>query len=271
MSFFKYMFIPLSMLLLVTACNAETTPEPQMPTSTISVEPISTPLPTETNSVTESVSISELDLIAVKFIDPERVVPADLDPVTQAQAVVSQYLQTTGDGSNLWAGGSIMDSNHFFLEVEALSHDSPNLISVTFPLHLSITEEADSLTDLNILSPMGGGGGGIAKNFPSLPLQAGEFELIPDDPTSVILMKAVEQLSYNFTMSCLQSGVFDLQFEIPYSVTGNMTEAEHTFEYGIQVVCPESATLWLLSDPDSGQIENGGRWFFQDGRYVLQN
>ena len=240
-----------------------------MPTSTMSVEPASTPIPKETELVSESAP-SEPDLIAVKFIDSERVIPADLDPASQPQEAVSQYLQTTNDGSNLWAGGSTMDSNYFALDIVPVSHDTPELISVTFPLNLSVTKIADSLANLNFLSPMSGGGGGVAKNFPSLPLQAGEFEMMPDDPSPVILMKDVQQLSYNFFMPCVQTGVFDLQFMIPYSVTGNMVTQERTFDYTIQIVCPESATLWLLSDPNVGRIKNGGTWIFQDGRYAPQ-
>lgn len=270
MRIFKTLFIPLSMFLLMTACNTGVVPEPPMPTSTtIPVEPPSTPLPTETKSVTEPMA-DEPDLIAVKFIDSERVIPAALDPTSQSQEMVSQYLQTTGDGSNLWAGGSIQGSNFYSLEILPASYDLPELISVTFPLYLNVTKTTDSLSDANIIFPTRGGGGGNSKFFPSLPLQEGSFELMPDEPAPVILMKDVQQLFYFFDMPCVQTGVFDLQFSIPYSVTRNMVTQESIFEYTIQLACPESATLWLLSDPNAGQIENGGTWIFQGGRYVPQ-
>ena len=212
---------------------------------------------------------SDPDLIAVKFIDPERVIPAGLDPALQPQEVVSQYLQKTRDGSNLWAGGSVVGSNFYMLEILLISQDLPELISVAFPLRLKITEKIESLKDVSILSLMGGGGGvRELKVFPSLSLQAGEFEMMPDDPSPVILMKDVRQLTYFFDMSCVHSGVFDLQFTIPYSVTGNMVTKERTLDYTTQLVCPEFASLWHLSDPNAGQLENVGTWIFQDGRYV---
>jgi len=93
---------------------------------------------------------------------------------------------------------------------------------------------------------------------------------MPDEPDPVILMKDVQQLSYIFEMPCAQAGMFDLQFVIPYSVSGNKVTKERTFDYTIQIACPESANLWLLSDSNAGQIENGGTWIFQGGRYVLQ-
>jgi hypothetical protein len=270
MSYFKSVFASLLLLLLMTACNAESTLEPPVPTAIMTVETVSTPLPIETEPVSESVG-GDPDLIAVKFIDAARVIPAGLDPSSQSQEVVSQYLQTTGDGSNLWAGGLIGDSNIFFLEIVGVNQDLPNIISVTFPLRLKIVEKIESIEDVSMLSPMGGGGGGgELKIFPSLSLQAGEFEMMPDDPSPVNLMKDVQQLTYFFDMSCAHSGVFDLQFTIPYSVTGNMVTQERTLDYTIQLVCPESATLWHLSDPNTGQIENGGTWIFQDGRYVPQ-
>jgi hypothetical protein len=274
MNYFKCVFASLLLLSLITACNAELIADAPLPTATIPAEIVSTPFPTETEPVSES-TMSEPDLIAVKFNDPERVVPADLDPATQPQEVISQYLQTIGDGSNLWAGGSVQSSNIFTLEILSVSHDLPELISVTFPLYLKITKTTDSISisisisNSNILFPMGGGGGGgNTKFFSSISLQAGEFELMPDEPDPVILMKDVQQLFYFFDMPCIQTGVFDLQFVIPYSVTGNMVTQERTFEYTIQLACPESATLWLLSDPNTGQIKNGGRWFFQDAQYV---
>ena len=94
MSYFKSVFASLLLLLLITACNSATTPELPMPTSIMPVEPASAPIPKETELVSESGS-SEPDLIAVKFIDSERVIPADLDPASQPQEAVSQYLQTT--------------------------------------------------------------------------------------------------------------------------------------------------------------------------------
>jgi hypothetical protein len=268
MNYFKSMFASLLLLSLITACNAEIIDEAPLPTATIPVEIVSTPLPTETEPVSES-TMSEPDLIAVKFNDPGRVVPADLNPATQSQEVVSQYLQTIKDGSNLWAGGSIQSSNLFTLEILPVSHDLPELISVTFPLYLNVTKTTDSLSNANLFSPMGGGGGGgNTKFFPSISLQTGEFELMPDEPDPVILIKDVQQLFCFFDMPCIQTGVFDLLFVIPYSVTGNMVTQERTFEYTIQFACTESATLWLLSDPNTGQIENGGRWFFQDAQFV---
>ena len=269
MKYIKSVFTSLLLLLLMTACNSRTTPEPPMPTAIMPVEPVSTPLSIETEPASESAT-GEPDLIAVKFIETERVIPVSLDPVSESQDVASQYLQATDDGSNLWAGGSIRDSNFFSLEIVSLNHDSPDLISVTFPLNLNITKATDSTTDLNILSPTAGGGGGAAIIFPSLPLQAGEFELMPDDPNSVTLMKDIQQPFYFFNMPCVQTGVFDLQFMIPYNVTGNMVTQERTFDYTIQIVCPESATLWRLADPSSGQIENEGRWKFQNNHYILQ-
>ena len=269
MNYFKSVFTFLLLLLFITACNSETTPELPTPSPTIPVEAVSTPLPIETEPVPESVT-GEPDLIAVKFMDANRVIPAGLDPVSQPQEAVSQYLQTTNDGSNLWAGSSVRGSNFFTLEILPVRHDFPELITVTFPLHLNVTKTTDSLSNSNVISPMGGGGGGNTKFFPSLSLQAGEFELMPDEPEPVILMKDVQQLSYIFEMPCAQAGMFVLQFVIPYSVTGNMVTQERTFEYTIQIACPESANLWLLSDPNAGQIENGGTWIFQGGRYVPQ-
>lgn len=94
--------------------------------------------------------------------------------------------------------------------------------------------------------------------------------MMPDDPSPVILMKDVQQLTYFFDMSCVHSGVFNLQFTIPYSVTGNTVTQERTLDYTIQLVCPESATLWRLADLSSGQIENEGHWKFQNNHYILQ-
>ena len=93
--------------------------------------------------------------------------------------------------------------------------------------------------------------------------------MMPDDSSPVVLMKDVQQLTYFFDMSCVHSGAFNLRFTIPYSVTGNMETEERTLDYTIQLFCPESATLWHLSDPDAGQIESVGTWIFQDGRYKL--
>jgi len=172
MNYFKSVFTLL--LLLVTACNSETTPEPPIPTSTVPVETVSTPLPIENEPVSEATA-DEPDLIAVKFMDTNRVIPAGLDPVSQPREAISQYLQTTNDGSNLWAGCSVRGSNFFTLEILPVSHDLPELISVTFPLYLNVTKTTDSLSNSNVISLMGGGGGGNTKFFPSFSLQAGEF------------------------------------------------------------------------------------------------
>ena len=95
--------------------------------------------------------------------------------------------------------------------------------------------------------------------------------MMPDDPSPVTFNEGCTTTHVQFfDMPCVHSGVFDLQFTIPYSVTGNMVTQERTFDYTIQLVCPESATLWHLSDPNAGQMENGGTWIFQDGRYAPQ-
>lgn len=271
MNYKKYACIIFLMTLLLTACNAGTSQEtpapPSTPTVLVPTKTVTIPEPQKTEPVLIE-SDDEPALLSIKFVGFERVLPADMDIATQSEAVVSQYAQMTGAGSNLWAAGSIQDIIFFSLKVESVNQDAPELISATFPIQLHVTETDITQEDVHILSQIGAGGGRESIYFSTLPLQAGEFELTPDDPSPVILTKEVEQISYDFTMSCTQSGVFELDFKIPYTVTGNMETSEYVHEYTIQVICPETATLWYLMDLDNGQIENGGRWAFQGTHYV---
>ncbi len=253
--------------LFIAACSAKTIQEAPTPTILVPTETLPTPLPTATQPVIEKAA-DEPDLISVHFIDSEQVIPADMDIALQEQEVVSQFSQITSDGSNLWAAGSIQDINFFTLKINTLNQDLPEAISISFPLQLDITESADPYADVNIISLIGSGGGAESRYFPTPPLQTGAFELTPDEPSPVNLTDEADQIAFDFAMSCQQSGAFDLNFKIPYTVEGNEKTKEHSFEYGIQIVCPETATLWYLMDKDNGQIEDGGRWIFQDTHYV---
>jgi len=182
----KYGLTVLMVALLVTACNAGTPQEPQAPalTPTLSVPTKTSTIPVPQNTepvLTESVD--EPDLLSVKFVSFERVLPADMDIATQSEAVISQYAKITGDGSNLWAAGSIQEIIFFSLMVESVNQDAPELISATFPLQLRVTETTITQEDVHILSQIGAGGGRESRYFSALPLQAGEFELSPDDPS----------------------------------------------------------------------------------------
>ena len=270
----KYSMIFITGILLLSGCASKTAAEAPMPSVAVSEEvlptlaPTSIPLPSETPMVAQ-VETDLFDPVTVKFVSGERVVPADMDLVSLPQEVVAQYTQVIADGSNSWAGASIKDANHFLLQIDATDPNAADLLKVFFPIHLSIKNFNAPLNDVNLLMPMSGGGG-VMKSFAPLALQAGEYDFLPDDPSPLILKKDVEEIFYLFHMPCVQSGAFDLNFTIPYTLMGNQVERDYTYEYTVQLICPQSVNLWILPHEMEGEIENGGRWVFQGDRYVQQ-
>lgn len=71
MKYSKSMFVSLLVFLPLTACTAETIIETPSPTSTAPIDQVSATASTNTEPFSEVVA-SDPDLIAVKFIDPER-------------------------------------------------------------------------------------------------------------------------------------------------------------------------------------------------------
>ena len=119
-----------------------------------------------------------------------------------------------------------------------------------------------------MVAPMGGGGGGDIKVFAPFPLQAGEFDVMPDDPSPVTLsLSDIPSFPYMFTMTCQQAGLFDLTFTIPYSVTEASGSQDRAAIYTVLFACPQSATVWGIGGLE---LQKMNQIVFQNGEYVVQ-
>jgi len=260
----KSILFLLILLLLTSGCA---TPAPGTPVPTGMNTPIAPASPTASaEAQVVPTQDAQPDLIKVGLLDSFRVIPANLDPVSQAQEITSQYRSVTTGSSETWAGGTVMAGHRFSLVIDSLSQSAQESITLKVPIHLTITAANTSADGLNILAPMGGGGGG-GITFPVMPLKPGEFDLMPDNPGPVILTADMPGNSYDLDMSCQQAGVFDLKFNIPYAVSAAAGTQERAMIYSISLACPQNETVWML-DSVTGQITNRGQWALQNGQYT---
>lgn len=248
--------------------------EAATPTLQYTETPANTPTPvapTETQIIPTPTAL-EPDLIEAGFSPWDRLIPADLDPTTQSKEIAAEYESVNQDGSNSWAGaivGDYGDYGGFTLDIKPLTQK--RMITLKYPVHVSIKLADASVDDLNLVNPLGGGGGGSYKQFPLLPLQTGEYDLLPDDPSPVdLVLPDMPDLSYYFTASCRQAGRFDLTFTIPYSVTEPSGIRQRVKIYMVSLVCPQSAVLWALTHDgnDIAYLEKMSQWVFEDGHYI---
>jgi hypothetical protein len=211
----QFMFV---LLLLVTGCGSP---------ATVAPIPTNTPFPPAPTSVLTEVQVvpnqaqyvpaqASAGLIKIYFDHSIRLIPATLDPEKQSGEIAAQYQDVVSKRSETWAGGMISKEGSLLLQINPVSQDK--IITLKYPVHLSVVQTNASVDNLNMIMPMGGGGGGGGdiKVFSRLPLQTGEFDLMPEDsnPTTLSFL-----FPYLFNVTCQQAGMFDLIFRIPYSVT----------------------------------------------------
>ena len=268
MNTIKYSIPLILIFMLVAGCAA--------PTEASSPAPINTSTPlssaTATFSATADAGTSFVPIIKIKlgFNDSIRVIPSNLDPNTQAAEIISQYQQVLSNQSEIWYGGTISGTHSFSFEVSTLSQDPGETVALQFPIHLILSRTNEPVDGVNIISPMGGGGGGEALVFQDFGLQAGEMDLVPDNSTPFALqVDNTPSVYFDFAASCQQAGVYKLEFSIPYTITDNAgTQLDASSFYIVSLVCAQTATHWLWDGEN--QMMQAGRWIFQNGQYVQQ-
>lgn len=256
----------LVLLLLATGCSSPATvvskPTDTLPPPTptaISSETLMVPIPPQDTPVQASAG-----LIKIRFEQPIRVIPDALNPESQPAEIIAQYRDITSTMSEAWAGGTTSKAGAFSLLIDPASNDKT--ISLIFPVHVKITKKDVSIENLNLIVPMGGGGGagGDFRIFSELMLQDGEYDLPPTDPNPALLSPL---FPYTFNVTCSQPGAFDLTFAIPYSLGDASVTEELTDMYTVSIICPLSLTLW---GEQNGQLQKIVRLMFQNGEYIQQ-
>ncbi|KAA0255422.1 MAG: hypothetical protein EDM79_20605 [Chloroflexi bacterium] len=212
-------------------------------------------------------------MLQIGFSAPQRLIPASLDPTTQAPEVISQFGQILSNQSERWYAGTIEGLHRVSLEINSLSTDPTETVRLQFPIHMIVTKTQEPVDALNIISQMGGGGGGgESRAFADFELQDGEWDLYPDNPAPLDLRAdALPFAPYDFTAPCKQPGIYKLEFSIPYTLfkaDGSQTFASSY--YIISLACPQSAALWLWNGNPNGQIEKAGNFIFENGKYIPQ-
>ena len=208
--------------------------------------------------------------IKVGFIDPIRVIPADFDPSAQAAEIISQYQQILSSESEIWYGGTVTGSHTFSLSMSTLSQDPAERVKLQFPIHLIISRTEEPAEGVNIIHPVGGGGGGEALAFPGFDLKIGEMDLIPDNDMSFDLQaNNSPSITLDFTVTCKETGVYKMEFSsIPYTVTNSEGTNSASSYYIISLVCPHSLTQWPWYGDT--QLNQSIPWIFENGQYIQQ-
>ena len=252
------------LFLFVAGCGSPAAATPPPADANVSVPPTQISVPTEA-PVVPTQAQSSAGLIKINFENVIRLIPAALNPEAQSGDIVSQYQAVISNSSNEWAGGAIARENVVSLRIAALSQDKT--ITLKYPIHASVIQKDVSVENLNMLVPMGGGGGGEeVKEFSSAPLQTGEFDLMPMDLNPAALsFSNVPSMPYLVKMTCQQAGAFDLTFTIPYNVSDMPGDFAET--YTVSFICPQSVTVWGYGGP---QLQKLNQLIFQNGEYVGQ-
>ena len=239
-------------------------------TSTPSPAPIDTSALIPSATADPGTSFVPLIKIKIGFIDAARVIPASLDPSTQAAEVISQYQQILSSESEIWYGGTVTGKHTFSLNISTLSQDPAETVQLQFPIYVIISRTEEPVDGVNIIHPMGGGGGGDLLTFPGFELQDGEMDLFPDTGMPFDLqVNNSPSVTLDFTATCKETGVYKIEFSsIPYTVTNNEGTNSASSYYIISLVCPQSLAQWpWFGDTQLGQSV---RWLFDNGEYIQQ-
>lgn len=248
----------ISLAVILTACSAASSP-----TNTPGAEVI--PAPTQFKPVV---------MLRLGLSTPVRLIPADLDPISQASAVIDGYRRVTSQNSEIWYGGTIQGEHDFSLEVATLSNNPSEAVRLGFPIHIKITKTSEPDEELNIISSASGAGAAEKSlGFPDIELQETELDLQPQNPTPLELRAdQTPSVMYNFHATCASPGVYRLDFTLlPYTFTGadNLeTQASHYFI--VSLACPRSFTSWVWNGEADDTLEKAGSFTFQDGHYIPQ-
>ena len=205
---------------------------------------------------------------------PIRLIPEKLGPNSQSSEIISQYQQITTENSEIWYGGTLEGDHFFSLMVGTLSNDPAETIKLQFPIHVKITKTAEPVDEMNIVSTASSiGDRKDSFVFPDLELQEGEWDLLPENPTSLELRaEKTPSVSYNFHTICSSPGVYRLDFTIlPYTFVGaDGMETQASSYFIISLACPRSFTSWTWNGEPDSALEDSGSFIFRDGRYVPQ-
>ncbi|MEW5871529.1 MAG: hypothetical protein AB1894_19805 [Chloroflexota bacterium] len=214
------------------------------------------------------------DLLAAQFEMPARLIPAEIDPSTQFEQAVVEYRQAVQDDAMRlkWIGGMTAGVPGFTIWLSTLSQDAGERIALAYPIQVNIRFTDDPalnrVKDVNLLMPVGGGGGGVVNAFPTLTLRPGQVAISPTDVSSVDLQVGGQSdIGYDFAITCAEPGVYDLLFEIPYLVIGKEGSTQRRLIYQVLCACPETATQWVF-DSGTGAWLASSRWVLRSGQFL---
>ncbi|MBL8077078.1 MAG: hypothetical protein JNM55_03875 [Anaerolineales bacterium] len=258
----------LSTMILLTACG---------PAATIPATTIPTTQPTETSipvPPTEAMP-APLEMLAelnLSHIDPLRVIPSALDPNTSFEQVLAEYTNLADGNSQpmTWFSGTANGKFDFQLDLDLAPSAVGQTITFQTPLRVTIASTEASAQSLNLISPAFSGGGGLTNSFPTFNVQPGTIELNPDEVYGMELAPGgASGILHGIHAACVQTGIYNVTFQIPYNVTANGVTQSKMIPYSMVLACPLEETVWIF-DPETEALVGTQNLIFQNGTYVQQ-
>ncbi len=244
---------------------------PSQPPATATQAPTEIPPATATPTAAPTATAVSKDMVG-KFDYPSRVIPGDIDPIKQERKMIELYRAATlNDKHHLeWYGASVASEDIFFLWISTLLEDKTEELHLIYPARAKITLLDIPADHFNVVSPMGGGGGGVINEMQPFILQPGQVNIEPKGEAEVRLDTAID-IGHQMHYICKQTGVFNIHFEFPYKrISKNGDEVENVYPYDVIFACPESFTQYYV-DPYTVETKNVVEWIVKDGEYVMQS
>jgi hypothetical protein len=256
------------LVLLLGGCSKGITSTESFAKTIFPTEPVAASIPAE---VILSSGMQSM-LLEGKLIHDMRVIPADLDPATRFNTVLSHYKTALNDDSQhlRWILGAYTVTMNFYLLLTSQATAANETVRMVFPLEIIISRTAVSPVNMNFIAPLFGGGGGALVSFPSFRLTPGRFLLQPIDPQNAAFsFQTMPDILYDMSVQCIQPGVFNIHINQTYTLTTNGATSYQLMPYDILVACPQTATVWIFN-PTTDALDSTQQVIFNSGQFDYQ-
>lgn len=210
--------------------------------------------------------------LAIGHIDPIRIVPFNLDPATNFDQVLAEYKKVMIDNLQPmnWFSGTPNGKFKFQLTLDLATETSSQVITLRYPIRVTISPTEVSAQSLNLISPAFSGGGGVTNSFPSFDLQPGTVAISPTDIFGQEMSAGqMTGILYDINSACVQTGVYNVFFQIPYDITESGVTQSKMTTYNMVLACPQEVKAWMFN-PDDGTLSGTQNLVFENGQYMAK-
>jgi hypothetical protein len=72
---------------------------------------------------------------------------------------------------------------------------------------------------------------------------------------------------YDISAACVQTGVYNVFFQIPYDVTNSEGTESKLVTYTMILACPQELNVWMFN-PDDDSLSARQTLLFENGKYI---